>query len=188
MADKNLQQDALRAQRAYEQYEREWRRKEKEAAEKQAQQEKDLREERWKQQLAREQAIAIESRKLKEEFFASLAQQKEQEKKLKEEELVRAEKNRQYALEVQQQIREKEISRRKAREDFFMEGIRLAQERAEKKHKIDAIKNRKIQVLYFSCRNYEALECLKNIVVRLNGKFIIPTIMSLAKNEIKCFG
>jgi hypothetical protein len=170
MSDKQAQQDALRAQRAYEAYEREWRRKEKETAEKQAQQEKELREERWKQQLAREQAIAVESKKLKEEFFASLAQQKEIEAKLKAEEIQRAEKNRQYAKEVQQQIREKEQSRRKAREDFFMEGVRLAQERDEKKHKIDAIKQRKIQVRVSNSRSYVMLEYLKSIVLRWNAK------------------
>lgn len=146
MTDKQAQQDALRAQRAVEAYEREWRRKEKETAEKHAQQENDLRKERHKQQQTREQAIAIESRKLKEEFFASLAQQKEVEARLKAEAALKSQRNRSYALEVQAQIREKELARRKAREDFFMEGVRLAQERAEKKHKIDSIKERKIQV------------------------------------------
>ncbi|KAJ3361138.1 hypothetical protein HDU91_004070 [Kappamyces sp. JEL0680] len=147
MADKQAEQDQLRAQRAFESYEREWRRKEKEAAEKQLQLEKDLREERFRQQQAREEAVASESQKLKEQFFLSLAKQKETEAQIKAEAVLRAEKNRQYALEVQAQIREKEAARRKARDDFFMEGVRLAQERQEKKTKIDAIKERKIQEL-----------------------------------------
>lgn len=148
MADKQAEQDALRAQRAYEAYEREWRRKEKEAAEKQAQLEKDIREERYRQQQAREKSIALESQKLKEQFFASLEQQKKIEAKIKAEAIERAEMNRQYALEVQAQIREKEQLRKKNREDFFLEGVRLAQERNEKKSKIDAIKERKIQVCH----------------------------------------
>lgn len=146
MADKQAEQDALRAQRAYEAYERDWRRKEKDAAEKQAQLEKEIREERHRQQQAREKAVAEESQKLKEQFFSSLERQKEAEAKIKAEAVQRAEKNHQYALEVQAQIRDKEIARKKSREDFFLEGIRLAQERNEKKSKIDAIKERKIQV------------------------------------------
>ena len=50
----------MRAKRALEAYEREWRRKEKEAAEKLLQQEKMIREERVKQQKAREYAVAVE--------------------------------------------------------------------------------------------------------------------------------
>ncbi|KAJ2994230.1 Cilia- and flagella-associated protein 45 [Globomyces sp. JEL0801] len=150
MSDKQAHQDALRAQRAYEAYEREWRRKEKETAEKHAQQERELREERFRQQQAREAAIASESQKLKEEFFASLDRQKEVEAKIKTEEELRAQKNRAYALEVKAQIREKEAARLKQRDDFFLEGIHLCQERKEKKHKIDIIKKRKIQVIIHS--------------------------------------
>lgn len=147
MADKQAEKDALRAQRAYEAYEREWRRKEKETAEKQAQLEKEIREERSRQQQSREKAIALESQKLKEQFFTSLEQQKNLEAKIKAEALHKAEMNRQYAHEVQAQIKEKELLRKKNREDFFLEGVRMAQERNEKKAKIDAIKERKIQEL-----------------------------------------
>ncbi|KAJ3100916.1 Cilia- and flagella-associated protein 45 [Phlyctochytrium planicorne] len=147
MSDKQAQQDALRAQRAYEAYERDWRRKEKEAAEKQSQMERDLKTERVKQQRAREHAIAVEAHKLKQEFFENLQRQKEAEEKLKAEEIKRAERNRLYALEVKAQIREKEVVRRKAREEFFIEGVKKAAERNEKKHKIDQIKDRKLQEL-----------------------------------------
>ncbi|KAJ3254554.1 Cilia- and flagella-associated protein 45 [Boothiomyces macroporosus] len=172
MSDKQAQQDALRAQRAYEAYEREWRRKEKEAAEKQLQQEKELREERLRQQQAREKAIAIESHKLKEEFLASLQQQKEIEARIKQEEEIRAQKNRAYALEVKAQIKEKELAKQKSRDEFFLEGVKLGQERAEKKHKIELIKNRKIQVIIINTRNCAVWEFLKNTVPRLNVKFI----------------
>ncbi|KAI8851627.1 tumor suppressor, Mitostatin-domain-containing protein [Chytridium lagenaria] len=147
MSDKQAQQDALRAQRAYEAYEREWRRKERETAEKQALMEKELKEERVKQQRAREHAVAVEAHKLKEEFFENLGRQKEVEERLRMEEVKRAERNRLYALEVKQQIREKEIVRRKGREEFFLEGVKQAGERNEKKNKIDVIKDRKLQEL-----------------------------------------
>jgi hypothetical protein len=100
MSDKQAQQDALRAQRAYEAYEREWRRKEKEAAEKQQSQETELREERIKQQKAREYAIAIEAHNMRQEFYENLHRQKALEKKLKEEEAVIGERNKKYAQEV----------------------------------------------------------------------------------------
>lgn len=167
MSDKQAQQDALRAQRTYEAYEREWRRKEKEAAEKHARQEKEIREERIAQQQARELAISMEAAKLKEEFLKSLAQQKDQEAKSKEEERVAQQKNRLYALEVQAQIREKENARRKSREEFFQEGIRLAQERMEKKHKIDLIKQRKLGVcIWLYARNCVPLESQKSTALK----------------------
>ena len=100
MTDKNAQQNALRVQRAYEAYEREWRRKEKDAAEKHASQEKELREERIKQQEAREYAIAVEAHKMRQEFYENLARQKALEEKLKKEEIEAAERNKKYALEV----------------------------------------------------------------------------------------
>jgi hypothetical protein len=184
MADKQAEQDQLRAQRAYESYEREWRRKEKEAAEKQGMLEKDLREERFQQQKAREESIALEAQQLKEQFFTSLEKQKAGEAKIKAEANLRAEKNRQYALEVQAQIREKEIARRKGREEFFHEGVRLAQERQEKKSKIDAIKERKIQVIRsFHFRNYAKWEFQANTVMKLIDKSIAISLFFL--NELK---
>jgi Trichohyalin-plectin-homology domain len=101
VSDKQAQQDALRARRAYEAYEREWRRKEKESAEKQTQQEDDLRAERFKQQRAREEAIAVEAHKMKVEFFETLDCQKQEEISLKKVDSERAVKNRSYAQEVQ---------------------------------------------------------------------------------------
>lgn len=104
VADKHAQQDALRARRAYEAYEREWRRKEKETAEKQAMQEDDLKCERLKQQRAREAAIAVEAHKMKVEFYETLERQKNEEMRLKEMEMEKAKKNRSYAQEVQVKI------------------------------------------------------------------------------------
>ncbi|KAJ3394019.1 Cilia- and flagella-associated protein 45 [Entophlyctis sp. JEL0112] len=147
MSDKQAQQDALRAQRAYEAYEREWRRKEKETAEKHKLQEDELKAERIKQQRAREHAIAVEARKMKDEFFENLRRQKETEERIKAEEALKHNKNRLYSTEVQAQIRQKEALKKKQREEFFMEGVRLSQERLDKTNKIDQIKDRKIQVL-----------------------------------------
>ncbi|KAJ3297195.1 Cilia- and flagella-associated protein 45 [Borealophlyctis nickersoniae] len=147
MSDKQAQADALRARRAYESYEREWRAKQKALALAQQTQEQELRADRAKQQAAREHAIAVEAKKMRDEFYEGLARQKEAEEKIKREEKERAERNRAYALEVKAQISEKEQNRLKAREEFFMEGVRLAQERGEKAKKIGQVKMRKIQQL-----------------------------------------
>ncbi|KAJ3046952.1 Cilia- and flagella-associated protein 45 [Rhizophlyctis rosea] len=147
MSDKQAAQDALRAQRAAEAYEREWRLKEKVTAERQAKQEQDLREDRARQQRAREHAIAVEAHKMREEFYENLARQKEMEEKLKREAEEKERRNRIYAQEVKSQILEKESHRLKARQDFFMEGVKQAVERADKIKKIDGIKHRKLQEL-----------------------------------------
>jgi len=147
VSDKQAQQNALRAQRAYESYERDWRRKEKDAAEKQARQEAELRQERYKQQKAREYAISIEAQKMKQEFYENLQRQQQVEEKYKREAEEQHVKNKLYSQQVQAQIRSKEADRRKQRDEFFLEGIRLAKEGLEKKEKIDQIKDRKIQEL-----------------------------------------
>jgi hypothetical protein len=144
MSDKQAQQDALRAQRAAEQHEREWRRKERETAVRRVAQEAELRAERTKQSRAKEYAIAVEAHKMKQEFYDNLARQREAEARLKAEEVARGERNRAYAQEVQSQIRDKEEGRHRVRQDFFMEGLRLAQERVEGKKRLEAIKQRKI--------------------------------------------
>ncbi|KAJ3338966.1 Cilia- and flagella-associated protein 45 [Gonapodya sp. JEL0774] len=145
--DKQAQSDAIRAQRADEAYERDWRRKQKESAEKAAKMEKELREERLKQQKAREHAIAVEAYKLKEEFYENLKRQKEDEEKSQAELQRKQAANRQYSVEVQAQISQREHLKKKAREDFFKEGERLAREREEKRKKLEAIKERKLSEL-----------------------------------------
>ncbi|KAJ1554893.1 Cilia- and flagella-associated protein 45 [Nowakowskiella sp. JEL0078] len=147
ISDKQAQQDALRAQRAFEAYEREWRRKEKETALKQSIQERELRAERLNQQRAREHAISVEAHKMKDEFFENLQRQKEGEARHEAEAYERAQKNSLYSKEVQAQIKEKEALRKKSREEFFMEGVKQSKERNDKTNKIDKIKERKIQEL-----------------------------------------
>jgi hypothetical protein len=100
ISDKQAQQDALRAQRAHETYERDWRKKERGAAEKSVRMEKELREERVKQQDARDRAVAIESHKMKTEFFKNVAKHREIEDKNKKDEQTRFEKNKLYSQEV----------------------------------------------------------------------------------------
>ncbi|KAI9219281.1 tumor suppressor, Mitostatin-domain-containing protein [Blastocladiella britannica] len=145
--DKLAEQDALRAKRAYEAYEREWRRKELETAERRSRDEAALRAERARQQAAREAAISVEASHLRQEFMENVRQQAETEAKIKRDEQLRHEMNRKYSREVQSQISSRESIKKKDREDFFMEGIRLESERQDKRGKIDAIRSRKLDEL-----------------------------------------
>ena len=137
----------MRARRAQEAYEREWRRKEKEAAERHAASERQLREERLKQQLDREHSIAVEALKMRREFHEMVNRAKKSDEKLKEVEVEKHVKNRMYAQEIKQQIVEKEQVKKKEREETFMEGIRRLKEEQEKLKKLEAIKERKLNEL-----------------------------------------
>jgi hypothetical protein len=152
--DKQAQQDALRARRAYEAYEREWRRKEKEMAERASAQEQALREERQRQQEARERAIGVEAQKLKEEFYANLEALRDMEERNRHEELERASMNKAYAISIRSQVKEKENAKKKDREDFFLEGIQNKKKVEEENAKLEAIKLRKLAVrreAFFFC-------------------------------------
>lgn len=147
MADKQAEQDAVRAQRAYESHEREWRKKEKEGAEKKATSEKDIMNERLAQRQAHLCAKAAESKRLMDDFNVSLFKQKELELKIKADDQKKHDRNRLYAVDVKAQITEKEVARRNARDEFFLDGVRSSRERQEKKTKINTIKQRKIAEL-----------------------------------------
>lgn len=147
VTDKVGERDALQAKRAFEQYERDWRRKGKELAENQAFQEHTLKTERETQHHARQHALALEAQNIRDQFFESIEKQKREDERCKTIDVERAENNRKYANDIKEQIKEKRVNREKEREDFFREGVRLAQERTEKKHKIDSVKGRKIDEL-----------------------------------------
>jgi len=143
--DKQAQQDTLRAERAFEQYEREWRKKERETAAKHAAMEAQLQAERAKQQNDREHAIAVEAFKIRQNFEQSLARSKQEEMKLAEQDRIKHQSNQQYALQVQSQIAEKEAKTKRNREEFFLEGARQDKERQEREAHLVMIKERKLE-------------------------------------------
>lgn len=147
MQDKRAEQDALRAKRASEEYEREWRRKEKETAVKKAEQERQLREARLKQQQDRDHVVAVEAFKMKAEFFEMLKTQKNAENKEKAERRRKAENTHLYAHEIKSQIEKRETERKKEREQLMAESQRFAKDRVEKKSHLDTVKERKLQEL-----------------------------------------
>jgi len=143
--DKQAQQDTLRAERAFEQYERDWRRKEKETAAKHAAMEAQLQAERAKQQGDREHAIAVEAYKIRQNFEQSLARSKQEEQKLAEQDRQKHEANKRYAVQVQSQISEKEAQSRRARDEFFLEGVRQDKERKDREAHLLLVKERKLE-------------------------------------------
>lgn len=147
MQDKRSEQDALRAKRASEAYEREWRRKEKELALKKIEQENQLREARLKQQQDREHVIAVEAFKMKQEFFDMLKSQKDNEAKEKNDKLRKSELTHQYATEIKSQINKRETERKKERETVMAESQKFKKEQQEKKSHLDVVKARKLQEL-----------------------------------------
>mmetsp|Transcript_43868 Transcript_43868/g.50744 ORF Transcript_43868/g.50744 Transcript_43868/m.50744 type:complete len:487 (-) Transcript_43868:191-1651(-) len=145
--DKQAELDALRARRAQEAHDREYRIKEREALERQAVINEDLKRAREQQKSEKEIMLTEQARFEKEEFERIIAVQKiaeEQErlKQLKEREL--RERN---AQSVQKQIAEIEEARRKSRRDFIEEGNRLKTEKRERDAQIEGIRARKLQEL-----------------------------------------
>lgn len=110
-------------------------------------QELNLSEERLKQKLSREHSIAVEALKMRKEFHETTRRQQEIETRARQEEQDKISRGRKYAAEVKQQIHDMEQNRRKAREDSFIEGFRYTKSLAEKKAKLDAVKERKLAEL-----------------------------------------
>lgn len=145
--DKQAELDALRARRAQEAYEREFRQRERETEHRRAAINKDLAHAREQQTLEKELMLAEQARLEREEFERIIAVQKEQE----EQERLQREKleafRRQNALALQKQISEIEETRRKERRDFLEEGNRLKTEKREREAKVDEIRARKLAEL-----------------------------------------
>eukprot|EP01059_Diplonema_ambulator_P010938 TRINITY_DN20955_c0_g1_i1.p1 TRINITY_DN20955_c0_g1~~TRINITY_DN20955_c0_g1_i1.p1 ORF type:complete len:497 (+),score=241.35 TRINITY_DN20955_c0_g1_i1:41-1492(+) len=145
--DKQAELDALRARRAQEAAEREWRQKEKDAAARVAAINADLAQARQSQKLEKEQTLAEQARLENEEFERIIAVQRqwdEQERQKKELEKGRRLQN---ASDLRSQIEEMEELRRKERRGFLEEGNRLKAQKAAEERKITAIRQRKIDEL-----------------------------------------
>jgi hypothetical protein len=145
--DKQAELDALRARRAQEAHEREYRVKERDTALRQAAINEDLTRAREEQKREKELMLAEQARFEKEEFeriiaVQKIAEEQERQKQIREREL--REKN---ASAVAKQILEIEESRRRSRRDFVEEGNRLKTEKREREAQIEAIRARKLQDL-----------------------------------------
>merc|ERR1711937_276791 len=145
--DKKAELDALRAKRAMEQYERDWRQKERAAIEKQKRQNKMLAEARTQQKKEKERRLEHVAKAEREEFDRILKVQRDAA-------AVEAEKERQkedakvnWRNDLIQQIDKNAAETRQSRLAYLEEGRKLRKEIAKEKQHLERIKDRKIEEL-----------------------------------------
>eukprot|EP01065_Artemidia_motanka_P028888 TRINITY_DN3463_c0_g1_i1.p2 TRINITY_DN3463_c0_g1~~TRINITY_DN3463_c0_g1_i1.p2 ORF type:complete len:502 (+),score=302.18 TRINITY_DN3463_c0_g1_i1:67-1572(+) len=145
--DKKAELDALRAKRAQEAAERDFRQRERETALRAAAINADLRQARETQKAEKEAVLAEQAQHEHDDFERIIAVQR------RDDELERAkmDKGRELRLrnadDLRAQIEQIEEQRRKNRREFLEEGNRLKAKRAEEERKIEAIRVRKLQEL-----------------------------------------
>ncbi|KAM3174059.1 hypothetical protein ACTXT7_011314 [Hymenolepis weldensis] len=145
--DNQAEKDALRAKRAMEENERQWRRKELEAARKAQAVKEEMKQERIKAKEYKTQLLAMEATRNKMEFERVLRHQKEMIAKDKLEEEKRQKMKAECSRELKKQICEKEQQRIAERNAFFEEGIRNEEEARLRRMRLVEAKNRKMNEL-----------------------------------------
>merc|ERR1712139_119787 len=146
-SDKKSELDALRAKRAMEQYEREWRQKERAAIEKQKMQNKILHEARVQQKKEEERRLEHVAKAEREEFDRIVLVQREAEAVENEKECQMKDARYKHRRDVQEQIQKNEGRRRQERLDYLEEGRKLRKEIEKEKSHLLNIKDRKVQEL-----------------------------------------
>ncbi|XP_012886003.1 PREDICTED: cilia- and flagella-associated protein 45 [Dipodomys ordii] len=145
--DYQAEQDALRAKRNQEVADREWRRKEKENAQKRIETEEDLRKTRLEQVAFKEHTLAVQVQRDRDEFERILRAQREQIEKERLEEEKRASERLQHANELRRQVRENQQKQVQNRIATFEEGRRLKEEAQKRRERIEDIKKKKLEDL-----------------------------------------
>ncbi|XP_044800091.1 cilia- and flagella-associated protein 45 isoform X2 [Bubalus bubalis] len=145
--DYQAEQDALRAKRNQEVADREWRRKEKENAQKKMETEAKLRKSRLEQVAFKEHALAVQVQRDRDEFERILRAQREQIEKERLEEEKKATGRLQHANELRRQVRENQQKQVQARIATFDEGRRLKEEAQKRRERIEDIKRKKLEEL-----------------------------------------
>ena len=145
--DEQSERDALRAKRAQEQAEREWRKKEAEEARQKAATEAMLKAARAQQMEQKEHFLAVQAQRERGDFERVLQAQQELIEKDKIEEDQRKQKRLEFADEVRAQIRDKEHLRISERNAFFEEGVKLDEEARKRRMDLEAIKKKKLEEL-----------------------------------------
>ncbi|TGZ70913.1 hypothetical protein CRM22_002923 [Opisthorchis felineus] len=146
-SDEAAERDALRAKRAAEAREREWRRKEKADALKKKETEDELKKARIAQAEERRRLLAIEAGRERMEFERILKRQKELMENDQRERAEANRKNKRYAEEIRKQICLKEQERIAERNAFFEEGVRLEEEARLRRMRLAEAKERKLREL-----------------------------------------
>ncbi|XP_005078255.1 cilia- and flagella-associated protein 45 isoform X1 [Mesocricetus auratus] len=145
--DYRAEQDALRAKRNQEVADREWRRKEKEKAQKKMETEEKLRKSRLEQVAFKEHMLAVQVQRDRDEFERILRAQREQIEKERLEQEKKATGCLQHANELRRQVRENQQKQVQNRLTTFEEGRRLKEEAQKRRERIEDIKKQKLEEL-----------------------------------------
>ena len=146
-ADKQAELDELRAMRAQERYEREWREKERMHAERIAAANADLADAREFQKASKMKQLADMARMEQEEFYRIIERQKEE--SLREQAYLneQAQSRRKHKNEVLNQIKHNEDLGKKQKSDHLEEGERLRGQHKSQKAHLEKVKEKKIEEL-----------------------------------------
>jgi len=142
--DRQAELDELRAMRAQESYEREWREKERAEQERVRAINEDLARAREQQKMVKMKQLADQARLEQEEFFRIIdaQQQKEEEDLLLKAKMVTI--RTEHKGELINQIMINEERKNKERKEYLEEGERLRQQHRAEKARLDSIKHRKL--------------------------------------------
>ncbi|KAK5868373.1 hypothetical protein PBY51_009398 [Eleginops maclovinus] len=145
--DYKAEQDALRARRNQEFLDRDWRRKQKVLAVKNALEAEKLMAARNEQVRCKEHFLSIEAGREKAEFERVLSAQQQAIVKIKEEEERRRQRSNRHAEAIRNQVKEQELSAVAKRSETFKESDRLMEEARQRRLRLDEIKEKKLQEL-----------------------------------------
>merc|ERR1719399_582602 len=145
--DKKAELDALRAKRAMEQYERDWRQKERAAIEKQKRQNKMLAEARTQQKKEKERRLEHVAKAEREEFDRILKVQRDAAAVEAEKERQKEDAKTTWRNDLIKQIDKNAAETRQARLAYLEEGRKLRKEISKEKQHLERIKDRKIEEL-----------------------------------------
>jgi len=124
----------------------------------------EMKEELIKQRKERERVIAIESAKLKKEFYENLKKQRLEEEQEKEKERKLLEKRLQYTRDIKAQIKEKEDQLKKERQDQYKEALKISAGKQERDNRLEQIKNQKINELrHWVYRRFYVVSLIESI-------------------------
>lgn len=145
--DKAAVLDALRAKRAQEQLERDYRQKEAQQAERQQRIQEELAHAREMQMLEKERRLAAQAAADRAEHESIVHVQREMQSEQHLKQSLDKERNSRYNQELQAQISETREMRRKTRKEFMEEGLQLRRQEEEHKAKLEEIRRRKVEQL-----------------------------------------
>eukprot|EP01010_Urceolus_cornutus_P003002 NODE_400_length_1698_cov_270.086719_g319_i0.p1 GENE.NODE_400_length_1698_cov_270.086719_g319_i0~~NODE_400_length_1698_cov_270.086719_g319_i0.p1 ORF type:complete len:486 (-),score=160.84 NODE_400_length_1698_cov_270.086719_g319_i0:161-1618(-) len=145
--DKQAELDALRAKRAQESYERDWRRKEREEADRQARSNRDLALARETQTREKELTLADQAMVENEEFERIIAVQRAEDDIERERANSLKQRRNMHASELKDQISHMGEVKKRERREFVEEGRKLIKQRQEEAEKMERIRMEKLHHL-----------------------------------------